>query len=516
MRFFDALTVALLAGVLSMALFRPTRWRFLAALLLGGATIACFIHLSTEHSRWQMWPAYTVLIAACVAAALLRWQSLRAWFTAHGRARAALVILAGVVLALTPLASWMFPLFNLPPPSGAFGIGTTEFHFVDNSRREMHKANPINKRELIVRVWYPAEIDPSLTPAVYWPHAAQMAPAINESVWPFGSMLRHLDQIPTHAFTDAPVAGSIVTAGAEPQAPATYPVLVFSFGLGMGYAGQNTALMEELASRGYVIFAIEHAYDGLATVFPDGHVATFAAEGYEGHDPEPSAQFLKEAEGLMNSQDIPALLEMLPRIIKEQPGDSEVGQYWFDVWSKDQRFVMDQIEQLQSGALASQLAGHLQLDRLGVFGMSFGGSASAATCAVDSRCKAGMNLDGFRAVSIRNPPQQSPFMYFSNEMLSLNIVFLAQDLNDRYFVKVHGSQHWDFTDFPLLSPLVKLLGETGSIDTQRMLSLTNAYVAAFFDQYLAGKPSALLQGSSKDYPEVQLVFRKAASVGPAG
>jgi hypothetical protein len=42
----------------------------------------------------------------------------------------------------------------------------------------------------------------------------------------------------------------------------------------------------------------------------------------------------------------------------------------------------------------------------------------------------------------------------------------------------------------------------GSIDPARALSITKAYVQAFFDQYLRGKKSALLNGASPEYPEI--------------
>ena len=42
----------------------------------------------------------------------------------------------------------------------------------------------------------------------------------------------------------------------------------------------------------------------------------------------------------------------------------------------------------------------------------------------------------------------------------------------------------------------------GAIDPTRAVEITNAYLVAFFDRYLAGAPSALLGGPSSDYPEV--------------
>ncbi|MBN2246460.1 MAG: hypothetical protein JW755_11520 [Candidatus Aminicenantes bacterium] len=48
-----------------------------------------------------------------------------------------------------------------------------------------------------------------------------------------------------------------------------YPVLIFSHGWGEHYS-QNTILMEELASHGYIVFSIAHHYECKFSSYPDG------------------------------------------------------------------------------------------------------------------------------------------------------------------------------------------------------------------------------------------------------
>lgn len=497
MRVYDAFTIALLVAFLACALVGAGRWRLWSSVLSGGAAIACLLHLGVEHNRWQMAPAYLVLIAVLVSTAAMYRQPLRRWLASRKKARIALSLSAMGVLALSVVASWLFPLFELPHPTGPFAVGTTEFHFVDTTRAEPHTGSPVDRRELMVRAWYPATAGAHGKPVAYLPHAAAVGRAINNDHWPFGYPLMHLARVSTNSFARAPL----------PKGQDAYPVLVFSHGLSMGHAGQNTVLVEELASRGYVVFAIDHAHDGLATVFPDGRVALFSAESYDAADPEPSKELRREEDRLRDTLDAAALLALAKLAIREQPQESQMRRYWYEVWSQDQRFVLDQIQRLQSGELPSPFTGRLQLSRIGVFGMSFGGVAAARTCALDSRCKAGINLDGFGAVAIESPPHSMPFMYFSNGSISSNALFLDLDRGYRYFVKVRGAEHMDFSDAPLLSPLAKLTGASGPIDTSRMLALTNAYVTAFFDRHLLGKPAALLSGPSPAYPQVRFLVR---------
>jgi predicted dienelactone hydrolase len=270
--------------------------------------------------------------------------------------------------------------------------------------------------------------------------------------------------------------------------------------------------MEELASRGYIIFSIDHPYDGLAAVFPDGHVASFRSEGWAAHDGQRSERYEQEEKRLKASLDPHDQSTLAKLSVQERPVEANLRRFWYEQWSLDQRFVLDQLERVQSGDERTPLAGRLQLDRIGIFGMSFGGATSGWTCARDTRCKAGINLDGFGNATVEIPPHRQPFMSMNSENQVANALFLDADLDYRYYAQVKGATHMDYTDAALISPLAKVAlgrasGEGGPIRTQRMLSLTNAYVTAFFDRHLLGRPCNLLDGPSPKYPEVVFIAK---------
>ena len=424
------------------------------------------------------------------------------------RTKVALIAATACVVAAVLFIVWARPMFELPAPTGEFAIGTTQFHWVDSSRPEPHTANPLDRRELMVRVWYPASVPERPTYVSYWPDAATVRRSINESRWPFGWAVAHLDEVPTHSVSDAPVSDR------QPS----YPVLIFSHGLSMARSTQNTVLMEELASHGYIVFSIDHPYGGLATVYPDGRIARFSDDAWNVNYQAMPDDLRQHFEEIRNDADTDAIRRALERIAQVQPTEMALRRVWYDVWSKDQRFVIDEIEKLQQDKPGSLLSGRLQLDRLGVFGMSFGGVAAGLTCANDSRCKAGINLDGFGEPAMQFKPHRQPFMYFNNGGLRVNSVLMERDLGYRYFAQVAGTQHLDFTDAPLWSPLLKLKvsGESasGPIDELRMLAILNAYVTAFFDTHLRQRPSALLQEASGDFPEVTLIASGPRSEPP--
>ncbi|MGH9387248.1 MAG: hypothetical protein ACRD2N_23510 [Vicinamibacterales bacterium] len=86
-----------------------------------------------------------------------------------------------------------------------------------------------------------------------------------------------LATVQTHAFLDAPLAAPGV--GVRPCAPAgrIFPVLVFQHGY-TGIPSSYTALMEDLASRGYAVLSIIHPYEATAATLEDGKVVTFLNE----------------------------------------------------------------------------------------------------------------------------------------------------------------------------------------------------------------------------------------------
>jgi hypothetical protein len=80
--------------------------------------------------------------------------------------------------------------------------------------------------------------------------------------------------------------------------------------------------------------------------------------------------------------------------------------------------------------------------------------------------------------------------------------------NTAYSITVRGTTHFEFTDLFLYSPMLKFTKAFGPIDGYRMVKIINAYAVAFFDEYLKGEMSPLLDGPSPDCPEVIIEVTK--------
>ena len=237
--------------------------------------------------------------------------------------------------------------------------------------------------------------------------------------------------------------------------------------------------MEELASHGFIVFSIGHTYESAAILFPGGRIA-------------PINQARMEAAVGDRSQ--------LKEFVTQSLG----------VWVADTRYVLDELAKIDA-ATGTRFSFRLDHTRLGVFGMSFGGAAAGAFCAQDPRCKAGMNMDGFQHGALGEHPLAVPFLYFAaGEGTHENDAIYASSRGDFYSVQVRHAEHGNFSDANLVLPILKYVGVLGSIDSQEMEKILNAYTLAFFEKYLEGKPSPLLEGppSAGQYREVVFSARK--------
>ncbi len=508
MRVFEILLLAtLLPSFASLFVTRQRRPHWLRY-LPGLGVVFIALHLLTEGYRWQMVPAYVLTVAFLLSSARAFSQKARPSSHPQGAAPASRwrtafritgAVLGMFVLGLAALIPAVMPVFELPEPSGAFRVGTTRFSLLDASRPETFTADPSDRRELLIQAWYPAKPSAESAPERFWGHPRVIAPRLARSLGLPGFLFDHFGLVKTHSYRDAALA----------SAQSVYPVLVFSHGYNQGMPPQNTVQMEELASHGYIVFSIGHAYESLVLIHPEGRTVPVSEEQMR-RVREQSGGSGALVEKLLASEDATERAGLLQQISAAGPLLNESQR----IWVADTRFVLDELARLDGTKAPRGFSGRLDMTRVGIFGMSFGGTVATDVCLLDSRCRAGINLDGLQYGVAASPESalEVPFMFMTNESAGLmNEPVFRRAQNDAWYVIVTGSTHFNYSDFSLISPLFRKLGLLGPIEGRRMEEIMNAYIRAFFDQHLAGRDSPLLQGASADYPEV--VVRTRA--GPA-
>ena len=514
MRTLEVLVAVALLPVLLGYFIRRARRPGWLRILPWIALVLTLVHLATEKYRWQMAPAYVLVVLACLLT--LRKSGSEpaktAWWRRVGRTVCALL---GLVLYATGIfLATGLPIFQDPATTGPYSVGTTRFYFVDSSRQDPFAPNPHAPRELLAAAWYPADVASNAKPEPFWPEDSAAGPAISQLLHTPASFFSYVRLVKSHSYLDAPLA----------KAEAQYPVLIFSHGYG-GTIWQNTPQMEELASHGFVVFSLGHTYESGAVPFPGGRVVLMSAERVatltkSAGGPEMATLFKQ----MQITNDPVEIKRISMRILALSAPMNES----LTVWVGDTRYLMDEIEKINAGAdtgitgPAKRFAGHLDVARMGVLGMSFGGATAGEICLSDARCKAGLNLDGGQFGDMVDHPLSAPFLYFTSEGNKMNDPIYENSRGDLYSVHVLRSTHLNFTDLSLALPGFKWISIQGMsilgrVNAGEMEHTMNAYTLAFFQKYLQGKPQSLLDGPppAGEFPDVVFAARKAPAAQPA-
>ncbi|MEU7001918.1 lipase [Nonomuraea sp. NPDC046570] len=369
----------------------------------------------------------------------------------------------------------------LPAPAGPYRVGTLAVRLVDRSRPDpLVRSKPY--RELMVSLWYPAKDTGRALPVA--PHMAPLAAADwdRHSAPPMGIATGAVNwaATPTHARVGAPVdrrAGRL-------------PVVLFGSGDG-GARTLGTALVEDLAARGYLVVTVDHTYEADQVEFPGGRVV----------------------------RAVPLPTKLTPRVIAKLLARHSRARL------ADMRFVLDQIAALgrghglgeEAGQLPAGLRGAPDLSRVGALGQSLGGSVAAQLVHDDRRVDAGVNLDGGYVGRVAKTGVAKPFLQLAAETHTRASEpswksFWDASTGWKRELRFAGAAHGSFTDLQVMLPQiaaalpkVPVADFVGTIDPGRSVSAQRAYLAAFFDLHLSGKPNRLFDAPDVRFPEVSLI-----------
>ncbi|MEV7414779.1 acetylhydrolase [Streptomyces sp. NPDC089919] len=355
---------------------------------------------------------------------------------------------------------------TLPAPTGPYPVGTVSLRLVDPARPDP-AAGSGRCRELMAGLWYPARVpagggwDAHRYPRAPWMSEGVLRAFLAEVGFPLDPALGPL----TAARTGAPV---LRTDGDR------LPVVVYAHGAG-SHRGDHTITVQELASHGYLVVTVGHTHDTFAE-FPDGRVIT--------------------------PDDVP----MYPRD-----------------FATDLRFLLDCVERLAAGhnpdadgaPLPRGLRGAPDPRRIGAFGWSKGGTATALALLADRRIRAGLSLDAPMEPLITTDVDR-PFMLmtasFPREGAPAVAEFWDHLRGWRLDVRADGAVHPSYGDNATLIPQAgRLLGMSeeqiqemvGTLDPARAVRIQQAYPLAFFDRHLRHRRAPLLDGPSRAFPEVR-------------
>tara|TARA_B100000131_G_C18074249_1_gene595744 strand:- start:241 stop:1392 length:1152 start_codon:yes stop_codon:yes gene_type:complete len=355
---------------------------------------------------------------------------------------------------------------NIPKPNGEYNVGSSKFFWIDESRQEWYLDNLKNKRKLMAQIWYPAKDIGNLNALYYIERIDERVKYIAHELGVPDYLLKNISKIKSNSYLDAPSEEGL------------FPVILFSHGLG-GMRTQNTIQAEALASRGYIVIATDHMYDSNIVLYPDGMIAT-------------------------NISHTDSLSENQWYEIRGKQLDFRTG---------DISFLIDRVEDINKGIINTSLKGKINLNKIGIFGHSYGGATSILSSIIDNRIDACLTLDAWFVPLKENILKQKydkPFLHvgqkkWSNEMNYQKLdLFLDNCINDKYKLIVKDSKHFDFTDIPHFSNLTQRLGISGKIDKNDLKSIINELTIGFFDYHLKNINLFEPENISKQYEKLIL------------
>ena len=520
MRAVDYLICGLLATTVVVWWFPRMRRR--EWLLGAAATAAALASVAAVVAyRWQAGVAGMAAIAFLLALLVGRFRprSLRegAAYWSSGA-----FLAASTVAAM--LAFYWFPIIDLPPPGGPHKVGVRDFELTDESRRGVHAFAPEEPRRLAVRVWYPVD-DTDGHPRIPYYSALEARTTAREmgAVTPLGRLFfQYLRYSMTNSHRAAPM----------PDRFDDLPVVLFSHGY-RGFKGQNTVLMEHLASHGYLAFAMQHTFDSVPTVFPNGDV--------EPMDPALVEEINEYRRTLETEGYAPEVIDVWtnPDLAQRRAAhlarndlatSTRLVRFSAQVWVDDRVFVLDALERGHVPDSVADVVAAGDYDRTGSLGMSFGGSAASAMCMVDRRCAVVVNIDGEDRHAITfNRSMTVPMLSYRTDVgflvrnlpggedaVGQSLVDFSYERHetaglrpDLYRIRMTDVSHYMASDFGIFlrrngNPFSKSL--FGFVDGAVANKINNEVIRGFLDRHLRDRTDRSDHGY---FPEAQLAKHSA-------
>ncbi|MEU2791964.1 hypothetical protein [Streptomyces sp. NPDC007100] len=328
-------------------------------------------------------------------------------------------------------------------------------HLVDDDRRDPFL--PGRPRELMAQLWYPAQQGAG-APGRYVPDA--LSPLVVDS-W---------EEEPGCSGLPGDTAAGVVVHATEGAPPAPdaggCPLVLLSPGHAQ-YRASLTALGEDLASRGFLVAALDHPSDALGVEFPDGRIVPY-----------------REPDGL-------------------EDGDTgDLATRYLRTRAADLCFARERLA-------APGFWWHALLDpsRAGVAGHSLGGAAAAEAMRLDAGFSAGADIDGTPYGEVLRTGLQLPFLILQftpddpeyPEEAAARERLWKRLRGPRRHLLVTGGGHASATD---LDALAGPLGyreftdaedyafELGSLPGGRGIEITRMCAGAFFEEHVLGVPGS--------------------------
>ncbi|MCF7929912.1 MAG: dienelactone hydrolase family protein [Acholeplasmataceae bacterium] len=427
--------------------------------------LVIILHFLIDGTRWQMYALYiaVIIIIVLLYLKIFKQDHIKQFI------KRILIVFLSLFMFISLLSVIVFPIYEIPSPTGDYLIGTESFVIEDQNRYELYSDQSNEFRKIKIQIWYPAQMVEGYQRAPWLEDGQVVARALSKDTGLPFFVLDHAANIMSNAYHMAPISLDLNE----------YPVIVISHGW-RGFRNLHTDMAEELASLGYIVIGIDHTYGSVATVFSDEDIAYLNLDALPPRETTPD--FIDYANQLVNT-------------------------YALDIST-----TLDYLEELNDVSSTSRFSGKFDLTEIGLLGHSTGGGADVAIAIDDDRIDALIGLDAWVEPIDDEEINQglsipSLFLRSGSWETGLNntnlYALIESSTYPSEFYQIDGTTHYDFAMVYMYSPLTRYIGFTGSVESRYLNTILKSMISDFFNENLRNDSNSEIDANQWD--EVRMI-----------
>ena len=329
-------------------------------------------------------------------------------------------------------------------------VGSVNCALTDHNRTA-HLGCDAAGRVIIVKVWYP--VDASKPPATAREKLWQDMRDDPATPVMMKLLLRRTARIETNSHIQPDISTQAGKA----------PILLYNHGM-ISFTAENTFLMEDLASHGFIVIALQHA------------AQMMELRALQGRQPKPERQ--RQAQ--IQKQILGAAGRERADLSRQYYHSASNTNQIVAARSLDTRYVLDQITEILLAVPGIQATGP-GTDSIGMVGYSVGGSVATEFAKADRRAACVVNMDGGIYGTRPDQAVSVPYcMLYSQANDGCNATSLILEDTSLLVCKTFDdTTHMNFHEISMVFPALRWLGVIGKVNPVELLIARNQYIINF-------------------------------------
>lgn len=354
--------------------------------------------------------------------------------------------------------------------SGLYAVSTETFSITDSARKEQLGGGN-EPRKIPVRMYYPAD--------KFETAGREKAPVFSERKLAAVRKAFHVRTMPGEMLVAEYYEGI-------PHAEGKFPLIVFSHGYN-SYVEANTFLCIELASHGYIVASVGHAYEAVENDYEDG-----SSDLYD-----------KTINKKMYNCGVLKAITAQNKLLKAKLTPEQAYERFREFQNTHTPYIKGRLPEWSADVLCAvnelktRYADWVDFSNgIGASGHSLGGALAYNLCRNKEEFVCGINIDGGLFGDYENAaPMTRPFFQICcKENYNVETLPLLNTTAPVHYAVFSGMKHLGFTDAKFYLPKVL----SGKLDGLVMYKHLSEIHIAFFDKYLKKVENISLPTGERD------------------